>query len=255
MQDLLRFPTFVFAVSVVVLWLAARVGALFFRKVRELEESDREDFKIIQGATLTLLALLLGFSFSMAIDRYDQRRNYEEAEANAIGTEYLRADLLPADNAVKVRELLKSYLDQRILFYRTRNAEELRAINKRTADLQTALWSAVRGPAATNPTTTTGLAASGMNEVINSQGYTQAAWRNRIPVAAWGMLLALAVCANILVGYGARRAEASAYIFALLPVIVSVAFFLIADLDSPRGGVIHVRPQNLESLAQSLQGS
>lgn len=188
----------------------------------------------------------------MAISRYDLREDDEEAEANAIGTEYMRADLLLADDAATVRGLLKNYLDQRILFYHTRNLTELRSINERTARLQTALWSAVRAPA--DVTRLTALAVSGMNDVISSQGYTQAAWRNRIPVSAWGLLAAIAVCANILVGYGARRAEASAIIFLLLPLIVSVAFFLIADLDSPRGGLIHVRPQNLESLAQSLHG-
>jgi hypothetical protein len=254
MQDLTRFPSFVFVLSLLVLWLAARTGALFFRNLRQLEESDREDFKLIQGATLTLLALLLGFSFSMAITRYDQRKNYEEAEANAIGTEYLRADLLPVDEAAKVRELLKDYLDERILFYRTRDAGELRAINERTANLQTALWAAVLAPPAIDATRLTALAVAGMNDAINSQGYTQAAWRNRIPLEEWALLLTIAVCANVLVGYGARRAEASAYIFALLPVIISIALFMIADIDSPRGGLIHVRPQNLESLAQSLQG-
>jgi len=57
----------------------------------------------VLAASLTLLALIIGFSFSMAVSRYDQRKNYEEAEANAIGTEYLRANLLPADDATRVR--------------------------------------------------------------------------------------------------------------------------------------------------------
>ena len=253
MEDLMRFPLFVFAASFLLLWLATRFGALFFRKLRPLEENDREDFNLVQGATLTLLALMLGFSFSMAIIRYDQRKNCEEAEANAIDTEYVRADLLPADDAAKVRDLLKKYLDQRILFYRTRHPGKLRAVNQRTAELQTALWSAVLTPTAGHATPIIALAVSGMNDVINSQGYTQAAWRNRIPVAAWGLLVAIAVSGNILVGYGARRSDANGMIFTFLPVIVSIAFLLIADMDSPRGGLIHVRPQNLESLAQSLQ--
>ena len=68
--------------------------------------SEREDFGVVQAATLTLLGLIIGFSFSMAIGRYDQRKNYEEAEANAIGTEYVRAGLLPAADATKVRAQL-----------------------------------------------------------------------------------------------------------------------------------------------------
>ena len=73
------------------------------------------------AATLTLLGLIIGFSFSMAISRYDQRKNYEEAEANAIGTEYVRADLLPAADAERMHGLLRNYLDQRVLFYQTRD--------------------------------------------------------------------------------------------------------------------------------------
>jgi len=62
----------------------------------------------------------------------------------------------------------------------------------------------------------------------------------------------IAICANLLVGYGSRRAEREKILLLVLPVIVSVSFMLISDIDSPRGGLIHVRPQNLESLAQSL---
>ena len=61
----------------------------------------------------------------MATERYDQRKNFEEAEANAIGTELLRADLLPPDDAARVRKLLGDYLDQRILFYINTNESEL----------------------------------------------------------------------------------------------------------------------------------
>ena len=92
-----------------------------------------------------------------------------------------------------------------------------------------------------------------MNDVLNSQGYTQAAWWNRIPIAAWGLMVAIAICCNLLIGYGARRPKGQGTLFLVLPLVVSISFFLIADIDSPRGGVIRVSPQNLESLSQSLQ--
>jgi len=247
-------PFEVFAISLVVLWSSAWLGAFFFRKRRALEDDEREDFGIIHAATLTLLALIIGFSFSMAISRYDQRKNYEEAEANAIGTEYVRADLLPAKDAAEVRGLLRKYLDQRILFYRTKDARRLHQIDSDTAQLQADLWTAVRVQAAAQPTLVMALAVSGMNDVLNSQGYTQAAYWNRIPVGAWILMAVIAIGANLLVGYGSRRAESEKILLLVLPVIVSVSFMLIADIDSPRGGLIHVRPQNLESLAESLQG-
>ena len=180
-------------------------------------------------------------------------QNYEEAEANAIGTEYLRADLLPAANAASVRALLRNYLDQRVLFYTTQNEHELQQINARTTQLQTELWSAVRAPAAAQPTPIVALAVSGMNDVLNSQGYTQAGYWNRIPVAAWALMAAIAVGCNLLVGYGSRSVKAGSKLLPILPLVVSVAFMLIADIDSPRHGIIRVRPQNLISLAESLQ--
>jgi hypothetical protein len=245
-------PIVAFVVSFVALSVSACLADLFRRRIRSVGDREREDIAVVLTATLTLLGLIIAFSFSMAINRYDQRKNYEEAEANAIGTEYLRADLLPAADAARVRALLLSYLDQRVLFYRTRDEQELRQINAQTAKLQTALWSAVQAPAVVQPTPVAALSVAGMNDVLNSQGYTQAAWWNRIPLAAWGLMAAIAICSNVLVGFGARNVKAEFFLLPVLPLVVSIAFLLIADIDSPRGGVIRVNPQNLVSLSQSL---
>jgi hypothetical protein len=253
MSNVTDYPLLVFVVSFFVLWLSTRIGAWVLKRRRNLELEVREDFGAILAATLTLLGLIIGFSFSMAISRYDQRKDYEEAEANAIGTEYVRADLLPPADAVKVRALIRSYLDQRVLFYTTRDEKELKQIDARTGQLQAELWAAVLAPAAAQPTPLVALAVSGMNDVLNSQGYTQAAWWNRIPVAAWSLMAAIAICSNLLIGYGARNAKAERILHLVLPLVVSISYFLIADLDSPRRGVIHVSPQNLLSLAQSLR--
>ena len=158
LHRLVDFPLLVFAVSLVALSLSAWIGASFRKRRGSLKEDEREDFGIVLAATLTLLGLIIGFSFSMAVSRYDQRKNYEEAEANAIGTEYVRADLLPAADAARVNALLRKYLDQRIFFYRTRDQHELQQINAYTAQLQAELWSAVRAPAAAQPTPVVALA-------------------------------------------------------------------------------------------------
>src|SRR6202030_2272198 len=135
MNNLTDNELIVFALALFVTWLSARIGCSLLKRRLSLAEGVYEDFSVILAATLTLLVLIIGFSFSMAISRYEQRKNYEEEEANAIGTEYLRADLLPAD-AARVRALLRNYLDERILFYRTRNEQQLRQINANTAQLQ-----------------------------------------------------------------------------------------------------------------------
>ena len=89
--------------------------------------------------------------------------------------------------------LLRNYLEQRVLFYLAHTEQEFQQINARTAQLQNELWSAVRTPAANQPTPVVALAVAGMNDVLNSQGYTQAAYWNRIPTAAWVLLIAMAI--------------------------------------------------------------
>src|SRR5208283_2843579 len=145
-------------------------GRKFLRHGHKLDKETLDDFGVILAGALTLLGLIIGFSFSMATSRYDLRKNYEEGEANAIGTEYVRAELLPADDASRLQALLRSYLDQRIAFYQASDNEEIQKINTRTTALQNELWSAIRGPAAAQPNPVTALAVSGLNDVLNSQG-------------------------------------------------------------------------------------
>ena len=251
MKNLLDFPLLVFALSLAAMWLATELGVLFRKKVVPLEDGEQQDFDIVIPGTLTLLGLIIGFSFSVVTGRYDQRKNYEEAEANAIGTEYLRADLLPAPDAAQVRDLLKRYIEQRLLFYQSRDAQTLAKVDRDTAELQKELWSVVRTASAAEPTYVAGLAVSGMNDVLNSQGYTQAAWWYRLPTEAWGLMFAIALFSTWLIGYGSHRRGMA--VFQVLPLVVSISFLLIADIDSPRRGLILVVPQNLVSLSQSLQ--
>jgi len=252
MIKLTDYPLLVFGFSFIALWLSARIGWSLLKRFRNLHEEIREDFGFILGATLTLLGLIIGFTFSMATTRYDMRKNYEEAEANAIGTEYFRCDLLPTADASNVRALLRNYLDQRICFYMPHDDQALRQINARTAQLQNELWTAILAPAEAHPTPVVALVISGMNDVLNSQGYTQAAYWNRIPIAAWALMSAIAVCCNLLVGYGSHSLTKGYNLFPILPLIVSTAFILIADIDAPRHGIIRVKPNNLISLAETL---
>lgn len=253
MSNLTHYPTLVFAFSFLTMWLMAWVGWALLRRKAAMDEETRHDFSFILSGMVTLLALLIGFSFSMAIGRYDLRKSYEEGEANAIGTEYLRADLLPATDAASVRALLTNYLKLRVSFYRAQAEPEFQQINVSTGQLQNELWAAVHSPAMSTPTPVTALAVAGMNDVLNSQGYTQAAYWNRIPVAAWILLFVIGVGCSLLIGYGARSANRGRKLLFILPFGASIAFMLIADLDAPRHGIIRVLPQNLISLEESLQ--
>jgi hypothetical protein len=245
-------PLIIFGLTVVVLSGSVWFGNAVLSKYRTKDTETSADLGIIQTATLTLLGLIIGFTFSMAIARYDMRQTYEESEANAIGTEFLRADLLPSKNAEAVKSLLNNYLDQRILFYSKQNQETAKQITQRTIELEGALWNEILPIARTQSSPTIALVVSGMNDVINTHGYTQAAWWNRIPAAAWWLMAAIAIGANVLVGFGARNFKRNIGLFMIFPMMVSIAFFLIADIDSPRGGVIRIDPRNLLDLKHNI---
>jgi hypothetical protein len=243
-MDLADKPILVFLAALVAQSVAAYIGARLRRAVKPLSDGEHADFDTVLTATLTLLVLIIGFSFSMAVNRYDQRKNYEEGEANAIGTEYLRAGLLPDEDAARLRVLLKAYVKQRIAFYDDQPADAV------TGKLQNELWSAVANVTKTRTDPVMGLVVSGMNDVVNAQGYTQAAFLNRIPAAAWWLMVLMAIFSNAMLGY--RERSDSVMLLLVLPIISSIAFLLIADIDSPRGGLIRVHPQNLVLTSQSM---
>ena len=238
-------PYLVFLLCLAAQCGAAYLGDLLRRKVRPVPKEEQPDFDIALTATLTLLALIIGFSFSMAVSRYDQRKNLEAAEANAIGTEYARTALLPAQDQAMVRDLLRRYVDQRIQHY-----HGVETASSELFKLQAQLWSSVASDGTAQPNPVIALAISGMNDVLNSQGYSQAAQLNRIPTAAWALLASIAIFANMLLGYRERRTDL--LVLVVLPLTVSIALFLISDIDTPQGGVIRVVPNNLVSLSQLM---
>jgi hypothetical protein len=120
-----------------------------------------------------------------------------------------------------------------------------------TAKLQTELWSSAVRVATAEPTPVVALAVSGMNDVLSAQGQTQAAWLNRIPVAAWSLMGLIAICSNLLLGYRERSRRTLTLL--VLPMIASIAFFLIADIDSPYAGIINVVPHNLIATSQYMK--
>lgn len=228
-------------------WIGTRV-----RRIAPLDDDRRHDFNLVVAATLTLLGLLIAFSFSMAASRYDQRKDFEEAEANAIGTAWLRCDLLPADERTKMRDTLRQYVGQRIQFY-TASLDDIGRIDRDTARLQTELWARAVTATSQNPTPINALLVASINDVINAQGYTQASWRNRIPVSAGVLMAMIAFLCNVLVGYGARSTSIGAPLLLVLPLVVASAFMLINDMDAPRHGFVLIAPKNLVSLQEVVK--
>jgi hypothetical protein len=251
-MNLLENPVQLLLLTLVVLWCTAWTGSrLGLRRRRLGKEDTRRDFGVVLGASLTVLGLVIGFSFSMAIGRYELRKSYEEAEANAIRTTYLRADLLPEEDSIRLRALLREYTDLRIRYYLTRDHEEMRQIYAKTSEIHRQLWAMVTQSARSKPTPLTVLAVTSMNEVLNAEDFSREVWLDRIPGAAWGLLFGIALCCNLLVGYTARRADWK--VFIVLPLVVAISFGFIADINSPHGGFVPVHPRNLERLQNNLK--
>jgi hypothetical protein len=251
MSSLMNDPTLICVITLVCLWASSRLGSFLRMRKTTADESQNDEYGIVLSATLTLLGLLIGFSFSMAISRYEQRKDYEEEEANAIGTEYLRVDLLSDSVRAKLKTDLVRYLDLRIRRYEAHASDDIGELAATTARLQDEMWNDVRDAAVATPDPVRATVVTGMNDVINRQGYTQAARWNRIPLPAWGLMAAIALFSNFLIGWGAKKA--TNYLLLIVPLAIAVSFFLIADIDSPQGGLIRVAPQNLIALADSLK--
>lgn len=257
MKFLLDHPIVFLLASLIVLGTATRLGVALRNRHGALEGTGRSDFDIVLGATLTLLSLIVGFSFSMAASRYDLRKNYEEAEANAIGTAFARADLLPAADGARVKQLLHEYTKLRVRFYTISNYplgedRRLSELNRTTSAMQAQLWAAVVAPVKANQTAPMMLVAGAMNDALNSQGYAQAASWNRIPPGAWVLLCTIGLVASIMIGFRFETGSRLRVLMQILPALIAVSLFLIADIDCPRGGVIRVLPQNLMALEATL---
>jgi hypothetical protein len=250
--SILPVPTFL--VTFLALALAAWFAATRCGSLRQEAVKLNREFEVVQGATLTLLGLIVGFTFSMALDRYEQRKSLESAESAAISTAWLRADLLPAEDRQKVRALLLRYVDSRVAYFDTRMPSRTRAALADSRQLQAELWAAVTTHAKANPTSLTALAVAGIGEVVTSAGDSEASWNNRIPGTAWLLMAAMAVFATLLVGIGLDEGHGFSRMLLVLPLVIATAFFLIADVESPRMGIIRVVPENLMTLSHTLHG-
>ncbi len=250
-MTLMDHPYLVFVVAFALLWLSTHIGHALRGKLLVLHNEQRDDFGLLVTAVLTLLGLLIGFSFEMAINRYDLRKSCEESEVNAIATEYLRADLLPADQSARLRRMLHEYLDQRLSFYTVTDPRQLNQIAIERAKLQLSMWSLVHPTFPSQPTIGSALLMPCMNELMTTQRLTNAAWSNRIPLAAWLMMTGISLCCTVLFGY--RVQQPGWRVFIMMPLAVAIAFLMISDIDSPHSGAVRVTPDNLAALSQSLQ--
>jgi len=245
-----------FPVIAAVLFALAEAGFRFGLRLHAAhDEARKAQVGGVQGAVLGLLGLLLGFTFAMAVNRYDLRRELVLKEANAIGTTWLRASLLPEAHQAPVRDLLRRYVEL-LLKYQpladdpAKFAEAMRM----GADLQAELWQHATAAAKEAPTPITGTFIISLNETIDTNAERIAAARARIPGGVWLLVVLVAAAGCFATSYGAGAAGARTKLNSVfLPLLFIVVIVLIFDLSHPRKGMITVSQQPLLDLQQSIQ--
>jgi hypothetical protein len=205
----------------------------------------------IVAAILGLLAFLLAFTFGMAASRFETRRELVLDEANAIGTTYLRAALVPEPHRTDIRALLRDYVAVRLEGVEPGMAVPALA---RSEELQGRLWAQAIQVAEKKPTPITGLFIQSLNEVIDLHAKrVTMGMRNRIPIPMWGALYFTAILAMAGVGYHEGLTSTTRTLATLVLVVTfSGVLWLLADLDRPQEGLIKVSQQALMDVRKSM---
>jgi hypothetical protein len=242
----------VYVGSLAISELGFRMGARFRART---DEPARGLEGAVQAAALGLLALLLGFSFSLVASRYDSRREVIVREANAIGTAYLRAQLLPEPQRSESREILRRYVAERVRAYDL-GTEVAATAATRSTELQDALWAHAMTAARDErvaPVYAASVAES-LNDVIDSSEEAVTAFENEIPQSIVRLLLAIAAVVAGIAGYCDGLIERRLLlVFAVQPLLVALVIATIADMDQPFRGRVRISQNALVRVEASMR--
>lgn len=239
--------------------LTMELGFRSGRRKKAIASEAITQANAVLASMLGLLALLLAFTFSAALQRYDERSRAVVAEANAIGTTYLRTQLLPARMHDEVQELLRQYLDVRVEESRVNTADAVKRESLlQRADLTAAqLWiHAVRAAEQDGRSVTSGLFVQSLNELIDAYGIRNASLNRHVPEIVLFLMFATIVMTTATLGYASgiagHRVTLAAFV---LVVLIALVVFLIVDLDRPRRGIIQVSDDSLLNLQQTIRNA
>jgi hypothetical protein len=246
-----------FAAFLAILLAAGFAGTLVGRRLRgaAADAPERLGLNGLDNAVLGLLALLVGFTLAMALSRYEDRRTTALNEANAIGTTWLRAQMLPEPARGASDRLLRDYVRLRLdLAGGSESDQSVADFLTQSGRLQQQLWAqAMVAEAALPQPVPTGLYLQALNDTIDLQETRITAGRNHVPGAVFVLLLGVAAVASGFSGYAAgiagHRRPVAEIITGLLITCVILTIF---DLDAPGAGFIRISPQPLLDLAASM---
>jgi hypothetical protein len=245
-----------FVAVLVLLMGAAGVGFVLAQRARRQHGDTAPHASAIQGAVLGLLALLLGFTFSLAMARFETRKEIQRDEANAIGTTYLRAQLLPEPMRTQIRADLRAYVETRFELGKVSFLpERLRQAHAQASALQKRMWQQLvaAADAKADPELLTFFGES-LNETIDMHATRMAAIRSRIPAAIFVVLFVVALASLGLTGYASGPNHRQSFALnALVALLIAVVMLLTFDLHRPRRGLITLDLTGLEELRESMR--
>jgi hypothetical protein len=240
--------------SALIIYIAFEVG---FRISKNLQKKgkidDTQGLGHISAGLLGMLAFVLAFTFSMAAGHHDLRKQMVLEEANAIGTAYLRADLLDENIGIEMKGLLSEYVDIRV--EAAMDKEKIPMTLAQSVKIHKDLWRLARAAALSNPNTNTSLIIQSVNEVIDMhEKRISAALRYRIPISIWLTLYAISIMAMIAIGVETGFGK-SRRLVVIIPLILAFAALttLIISLNRPQDGMIKVGQESMISLQQSFE--
>lgn len=237
--------------------LAIEIGCLLGRRARaRSDDGARTQITALEGAMLGVLGLLLAFSFSMAGSRFEGRRQLVVREANAIGTAYLRASILPKPQADEMRTMLRDYTDLRIELVRVaHDVPAARQVLERTAELQQKIWDfAILHTTGERGGPMSGLVLGPINEMIDLGTSRLNEALSQVPKVITGLLTVVSLIAMGLVGFAtghSRRRNAIAT--TLFAMMIAAVFWVCLDLDRPRRGLITISQAAMEMTRSSMK--
>ena len=234
------------------------VGRWFGARRRALGEGREEhEGSAVDASVFALFGLLVAFSFSGALDRFDDRRKLIVAEATAIENAYLRLDLLPASAQPELRALFREYAESRVAYYRKiTEVPEAKAERYRALDIQEVIWKqAIEAARATGNTAVLMLVTSALNGVFDAEVERIAALNRHPPLVIFGMLFAVGFAAAFLAGYSTAGRPRNWSRVVVFSASLAVSVFVILNLEYPRYGLIRlgIADQPLVDVLERMQ--
>jgi hypothetical protein len=226
------------------------------RKARfKVDENTRSNVLMIAAAILGVLGLLLGFTISMAVTRFEMRKQLVLKEANALGTSYLRTKLLPAPDSGEIANLLSQYVDARLPYSDARDfSARIKVARERAVLLQNDFWDRAVAYAKRDPNPVrAGLLLQSLNEVIDLESARWTAFNNRVPAPVIYMDACISVLAVSVIGYSLGLGnQRQLFSTCILTLVLTLVLGVIVELDSPQRGIIRVSQQPMIDLQHQL---